>query len=49
MQQTITVDRGCVLKNPVNGEAMVLEVMTLCKNGIRWTSGTKHDKMKIDD
>jgi hypothetical protein len=31
MQQTITVDRGYVLKNPVNGEAVVLEVKTLCK------------------
>lgn len=34
MQQTITVDRGYVLKNPVNGEALVLEVTTLCKNGL---------------
>jgi len=31
MQQTITVDRGYVLKNPVNGEAVVLEVKTLYK------------------
>ena len=49
MQQTITVDRGYVLINPVNSEAVVLEVTTLCKNGVRRTSGTKHDKMKIND
>lgn len=41
MQQNITVDRGYVLKNPVNGEAVLLEVTTLCKNGVRRTSRTK--------
>jgi len=49
MQQTITVDRGYILKNPVNSEAVVLEVTTFCKKGVRRTSGTKHNKMKIND
>ena len=44
-----SLDRGYVLKISVNGEAVVREVTTLCKNGVRRTSGTKHDRMKIND